>query len=297
MKITEAITEYLQYLTIQNPKSENTIKSYQNDLVIFNSFLSDLNIDDCEDVTSQVVTDFLSAQLVTKAKSSVAHALTTIRGLYDFLSYQYDISVNPTMHSKLKITRTHLPEYLNETEIVTLLDSFSQTNEDILHKALLELLFACGLRISELVNLTFSQLNMEQQLVRVVGKGNKERIVPFGNICRQALNDYINGVREVFQRERSSFVFINKKGKQVTRQYVARMIKLQSQKVGFTKNVTCHTLRHSFATQLLEGGADLRSVQELLGHSDISTTQIYTHVEEKRLHEAYDNFHPRATKK
>jgi len=297
MKIEEAITDYIQYITIQNPKSENTIKSYQQDLVIFSTYFHGLDVEDCNDVTSQLLSDLLSAQLKIKSKASVAHLMTVVRGLYSFLSYQHNLEYDPTIHVKLKITRSHLPEYLNETEIVMLLNSFGKTNDDILHKALLELLFACGLRISELVNLSFSQVNMDQQIVRVVGKGSKERIVPFGDICKHALIQYIDGVRVTYQKEKTPFIFINKQGKQVTRQYVWRMIKLQSRKVGFTKNITCHTLRHSFATQLLDGGADLRSVQELLGHSDISTTQIYTHVEEKRLHDAYDSFHPRANKK
>ena len=297
MKIEEAITDYIQYITIQNPKAENTIKSYQTDLFIFSEYFKALDIDDCSGVTSQLLSDLLSEQLKLKSKASVAHLMTVIRGLYAFLSYQHNLEYDPTIHAKLKITRSHLPEYLNEAEVVLLLNSFGKTNDDIFHKALLELLFACGLRISELVNLTFAQLNMEHQIVRILGKGSKERIVPFGDICKLALVEYIDGVRDTYLKEKTSYIFINKQGKQATRQYVWRMIKLQSQKLGFTKNITCHTLRHSFATQLLDGGADLRSVQELLGHSDISTTQIYTHVEEKRLHDAYDSFHPRANKK
>jgi len=296
MTIQEGVTEFIQYITIQNPLSENTISSYRSDLNDFNVYLDNIGISECKSVTSEHINSYLAFLQTTHQKSSVAHALTSIRGLFRYLITNHSLKNDPTIHSRIKLTRSHLPEYLNEEEITILLDSFDETPSNILHKAMFELLFACGLRISELTNLTFSQLYMDQQIVRIMGKGNKERIVPFGDICKTSIQQYINDIRSLYLKNKSNYVFINPKGKQVTRQYVDRVLKLTSAKVGINKKVSCHTLRHSFATQLLSGGADLRSVQELLGHSDISTTQIYTHVDQKKLHEAYDKFHPRANK-
>ncbi|PKM69437.1 MAG: hypothetical protein CVU94_03980 [Firmicutes bacterium HGW-Firmicutes-19] len=185
-----------------------------------------------------------------------------------------------------------LPKTLTRTDINRLLQSFPSTPLAEYQKTICEVLFATGLRVSELCQLQFQQVYTEEGILRIIGKGDKERIIPIGKSALQAYKNYVEHIRPHWLKKGSSAVFIGPNGKQLSRQYVWAMLKYKSKELGFEPNISPHTLRHSFASALLEGGADLRIIQELLGHSDISTTQIYTHIETSRLHKNYDEFHP-----
>lgn len=297
LKFSEAMHEYILYITLQDPKSKQTIQSYQNDLEQYFNYMSTVqNINEIEQITSKEIYEYLDYCLESKKKTAVARSLSAIRGMHRYIMIQYGFEIDPTLNVHIKVNKDHLPVYLNTEEMNQLLDSFDDTLVDIFHRSLLELMYACGLRIQEVIDLKLYQVHTDQQIVQVIGKGDKERVVPFGNISKKWLMEYLQKVRPLYIKTQTPYVFIKPNGQRITRQYVWTMIQKQTEKANIRKHVSNHTLRHSFATQLLDGGADLRAVQELLGHSDISTTQIYTHIEQKRLHEAYDQFHPRAKK-
>ena len=293
----EALDDYILYITLQDPKSKRTIESYTNDLEQYFNYMSQIQGKQAiEEIDGLDVFEYMNYCLETKKKSAVARSLSAIRGMHRYLMIQYNLTKDPTIDVHIQVNKDYLPVYLNESEINQLLNSFDDSLQGIFHRSLLELMYACGLRIQEVIDLKLYQVHMDQQIVKIVGKGDKERVVPFGNESKHWLLEYLHKVRPLYIKNQSSYVFIKKNGQPITRQYVWTMIQKQCQLCQFDKHVSNHTLRHSFATQLLDGGADLRAVQELLGHSDISTTQIYTHVEQKRLHEAFDQFHPRAKK-
>ncbi|MDD6467993.1 MAG: tyrosine recombinase [Erysipelotrichaceae bacterium] len=296
MELQEAFDEFIRYITLQEPKALSTIQSYKRDLNQYLQYLFSKECKEISDINHEYVQSYLNEQLQTKKKASVARNFSAIRKFHQFLFIQYD-QHDPTLNIKIKVTHDHLPVYLTSEEVNRLLESFDDSLLGIFHRSMLELMYASGLRIQELTDLKLNQVHFEQKVLRILGKGSKERIVPFNDISQHYLQLYLQMVRPVFCKTRSNLVFIKRNGQPVTRQYVWKVIQDQCKQLNMQKHISCHTLRHSFATQLLEGGADLRSVQELLGHSDISTTQIYTHVQQKRLHEAYDQFHPRARKK
>ncbi|MBQ2310828.1 MAG: tyrosine recombinase [Erysipelotrichales bacterium] len=296
ISLDDAFQEYIAHITFTEPKSENTVNSYRSDLTQYIEHLKQQGISYIADITPQSVRDFIDDLLEDNSRRSTARKATSIRGFHAYFSYQYDLP-DPTENLKVRITEDRLPSFLSEEEIKRILASFGDTNKDIFEKSMLSLIYHSGLRVHECANLKLNQVHADQLFLRILGKGGKERIVPFLEDCGNLLSRYIKDVRPEFLNGKSStYVFINPKGKQVTRQYIWRLVRERARGCGIEKHVSPHTLRHTFATELLENGADLRSVQELLGHSDISTTQIYTHVESKRLHEDYDRFFPKAGK-
>ena len=186
-----------------------------------------------------------------------------------------------------------LPTVLSLEEVTSLLDIEINTPYDARNKAILELFYSSGLRISELINLEMANVDMDENLIRVMGKGKKERIVPFGDIAKNVLNDYINNYRTSINKKNSTYIFLNNMGNKLSRQYIFRIIKQECIKKGIKKNVSPHTLRHTYATHLLKNGADLRIIQELLGHENLATTQIYTHLDNESLKKDYDEYFPR----
>ena len=186
-----------------------------------------------------------------------------------------------------------LPTVLSLEEVTSLLDIEINTPYDARNKAILELFYSSGLRISELINLEMANVDMDENLIRVMGKGKKERIVPFGDIAKNVLNDYINNYRTSINKKNSTYIFLNNLGNKLSRQYIFRIIKQECIKKGIKKNVSPHTLRHTYATHLLKNGADLRIIQELLGHENLATTQIYTHLDNETLKKDYDEYFPR----
>lgn len=294
----DALAEYKAYISLQNPKADNTIISYYHDLQEYLDWLEqNKHYKTLEEIKKDDLNMFIEAQLKLKTKRSVARVATSIRNFHRYFTAEYDLK-DISSELKVKTNNDHLPVYLNDQEIQAIMDSFSNDPKDLFEHSILELLYNSGLRVHECIALNLNQVYLEQQFIRVKGKGDKERIVPFGHKCLVILEQYLTEIRPLWLKNQgSSLLFINPQGKPLTRQYVWKLIKDRCTKVGITKDVSPHTFRHTFATQLLANGADLRSVQELLGHSDISTTQIYTHVQAERLHQDYDKYFPKPAKK
>lgn len=295
----EQLKAYLVYLTVERGLSENTRLSYQQDIRHLFAYLKDEKIHDLAQVDRFMILNFLQAlELQGKSRNSVIHMVTSLRKFFQFLQRNAYITVNPMEEVDPPKRAQHLPAVLNQAEVEALLMAPDiKTNLGIRTRTMLEVMYATGMRVSELVNLKFDDLHLDLGLIQTVGKGNKERIIPIGDTAAEWLAHYINDVRPLLAKQQvSEFVFLNDHGRQLTRQGVWKIIKQLVQQVGITKDVSPHTLRHSFATHILENGADLRIVQELLGHADISTTQIYTHISNKRLAEVYERSHPRARK-
>lgn len=284
----ELIIKYIDYLEYERKLSENTIKSYQNDLmqldIYFNSKIKDL--------THQDLLQYINS-LDTLKTRSIAHNLTVINSFYNFLCNENIITTNPCNNISLPKAPKPLPNYLTEEEITKLLNIKLNTPYDYRNKAILELLYATGLRISELCNLKITDIDLDNALIRVFGKGKKERIVPITDLVIKYLKIYIENYRnEILKNKDSEYLFISNSQKQISRQALFKIIKAQCKYVGIEKNVSPHVIRHSFATHLLKHGADLRIIQELLGHEDITTTQIYAHLVNEKIKEDYEN-HPR----
>ncbi|MCX4366148.1 MAG: site-specific tyrosine recombinase XerD [Bacilli bacterium] len=290
MNNNDYIAEFTVYLELELNYSNNTISSYGNDLYHLSKYFEkkdilNLSVRDIENYL-QTLNDFSPA--------SISHAISSLRTFYNYYIKLNKIRENPMDTIRQPKLGKHLPTYLTIEEVDKLLtihvnDGFSARN-----KAILELMYATGLRISEVVNLEFKNIDTEECIVRVMGKGSKERIVPINDIAIEALNIYIKGYRpNMLIGNAHNYIFVNNHGKQMTRQGVFKMIKAECFKKGIKKNISPHTLRHTFATHLLENGADLRIIQELLGHSDISTTQIYTHLTNQKLKQDYLEYFPR----
>ena len=216
-----------------------------------------------------------------------------MKSFYNYEERLEKIKDNPLTKFKSPKLDKSLPTVLSLEEVTSLLDIEINTPYDVRNKAILELFYSSGLRISELINLEMANVDMDENLIRVMGKGKKERIVPFGDIARNVLNDYINNYRTSINKKNSTYIFLNNLGNKLSRQYIFRIIKQECIKKGIKKNVSPHTLRHTYATHLLKNGADLRIIQELLGHENLATTQIYTHLDNETLKKDYDEYFPR----
>ncbi|MDO5440257.1 MAG: tyrosine-type recombinase/integrase [Erysipelotrichaceae bacterium] len=294
MKINEAITEYIFNLQNNEGKSDATIKSYSSDLYIYKDYLDKLRIYNIEEIDDSILRGFVVFASKKYANSSLNRLKVSVRNFHHFLAFKYDAK-DPTFAIQVSKSIKRLPIYCTISEIDEIMDTFDESKpEDILGKAILETIYGCGLRVSECCNLKLSQVNLIDGFLKILGKGNKERIVPIPGRTKRIMELYYNNVRPIWLKGSCNSFFINKNSHQIYSEYVERMIKLVLTKTDIKKPITPHKLRHSYATHLLEGGADLRSIQELLGHSDISTTEIYTHVEANRLKQSYMNFHPLA---
>ena len=287
------INKYIDYLKYERKLSENTILSYQNDLNDLYLFFNEEIIN----VTYKDLVKYINS-LSNLNPTSVAHHITVINSFYKFLLLNEDIKVNPCENIKIPKLPKRLPKYLTIEEINKLLDIKLDTCYDYRNKAMLELLYASGLRISELINLQFSNIDLNNALVRVVGKGNKERIVPINETAEKYLRLYINNYRgEILGIKQSEYLFISNAKNNITRQGFFKIIKKECKRAGIEKEISPHVLRHSFATHLLYNGADLRVIQELLGHSNIATTEIYTHIVNEKVKKDYEETHPRSSYK
>lgn len=286
------LDKYLDYIKYECKLSNNTILSYNNDLQLFiNHFkghIRSLNEND--------ITIYISSLNNAKKDTTIAHSITIIHSFYTFLLKEGIIYINPCNIRHPKLAK-HLPTYLTEEEIDILLNIELKTPLDYRNKAILELLYATGVRISELINLQLSNVDITNCIIRIMGKGKKERIVPINDVSLKYLNIYINEYRPLLIKKNiNEFLFINNLGDKISRQGIFKIIKNEAKKKSIDKNISPHTIRHSFATHLLAHGADLRVIQELLGHSDISTTQIYTHLINEQIKSDYNAFHPRSNK-
>ena len=295
--INELVINYLHFLTVERGLSANTVTSYRNDLDQFVKYLKSQNFDKFSEVTRQDITAYLQEETAQKkANSSIVRSVTSLRRFFSYLIHEKKITTDPMSLIDTPKQEKHLPEVLSRHEVEQLLETPNVGEPlGLRDRAILELMYATGLRVSEVINLKLADLHLPVGLLKTIGKGQKERIVPIGDTAAYWINEYLeHGRTKLLKEKRSDFLFLNFHGNQLTRQGIWKNLKIQVQKAGITKNITPHTLRHSFATHILENGADLRIVQELLGHADISTTQIYTHLSKRRLSEIYDKTHPRA---
>ncbi len=293
----QIIDEFLDYLSIEKGLSFNTIQAYSGDLLRFLVYMDNCNIISFNKVKRQDITSFLLTQKDRGlSTSSVARSLVAIKELFKFLLRERYIINDPCEVLESPKLWKRLPEVLSIKEVENLLGGPSAKSRfGIRDKAALELLYATGMRVSELVNLKLSQIDLELGFVRCIGKGNKERIIPIGKKAVFYIKIYLNKARTFFSSNGKDmyFLFLSRLGKRISRQSIWKIIRKYAKEVKIKKPISVHTLRHSFATHLLERGAELRIVQELLGHSDISTTQVYTHINKDRLKAIHRKFHPR----
>ena len=284
------ISDFLSYLEVEANYSKNTINSYENDLNKFEEYYKNK---DLLKITSKDIEKYIQT-LSDLAPTTVSHNISSLKTFYSYFLKQVRISNNPTDGIKSPKLGIHLPTYLTIDEVNKLLDievtdAFSSRN-----KAILELMYATGLRISEVISLEFKNIDYDECIIRVMGKGSKERIVPVNDYAIKYLKEYIDNYRpELVKNEINNYIFLNNHGRMLTRQGIFKMIKNYAALKNIKNTIGPHTLRHTFATHLLENGADLRVIQELLGHSDISTTQIYTHLTKEALHNEYKKYFPR----
>lgn len=271
-------------------KAAHTIQNYLFDIEAYKNYFVGLNLKP-QDISSDDVQTYLEFISSFKANASILRTVSTLKHFHLFIDIYFELQHNPTLTLTKVKKINRLPVVLKESDIQSLLETHNQVN-DPFYLAMIDVLYSCGLRVSELVELSFNQLFLEEGYLRILGKGDKERMIPIAPITKANLQYYIEGERITWLKGKSNYVFLKPNGKQITRQYVYNMLRSKGIEVGIKGPISPHKLRHSFATALLNGGADLRTVQELLGHSDISTTQIYTHIDHKRLHDAYDQFHP-----
>lgn len=296
MKVSNAIKEYIISISTVEGRSQNTIKAYQRDLNKYESFLNSKNIQNIEKVDKLIIDEFVNS-LKGYSSATINHTKIAVRNLHGFLSFKYDFK-NPTSNLTVNRSEKRLPVYATQDEISKLMSIFNdEVPEDLFKHTILETIYGLGLRVSECCNLRTNQINIDEGFVKILGKGNKERLVPIPGSTKELMKLYLMNVRPLWLKKSSNYFFINKKGKKIYREYVEKMIKNCLIEANIDKNLTPHKLRHSYATHLLQGGADLRAIQELLGHSDISTTEIYTHVESERLKDSYLNAHPFSKKK
>jgi len=290
------VDQYINYLVFEKGLSEKTIESYSSDLSKYLEFLKQKGVNDITQTDTPLILKHLIALRESGLGSkSCARHLITLRGFHKFLAQEKILEFDPAKLVDLPKSGLKLPDVLSVSEVSLLLNiPDSNTPLGKRNSAMIELLYAAGLRVSELVNLKFLDVNLEACFVRVMGKGSKERIVPFGLYAKNKIDDYIDNSRSLILKNHiSKYLFVARAGKPMTRQGFWKLLKQYVKQAGIKKKVTPHSLRHSFASHLLEGGADLRTVQVMLGHVDISSTQIYTHVARDHLRKIHEKYHPR----
>jgi integrase/recombinase XerD len=299
--LAKTLKEFLSYLSFEKGSSRLTIEAYRHDLSRYLSWMSECGVDAIDNITRESISDFLiEIQSLGLASTTIKRQVSSLKSFHKFCVRDGLTTDDPTATLRLPKVPSLLPDTLRIEQVSKLLDqSFPATPAGARDKAMLEVLYGCGLRVSELVGLDRSAVFLEEGLLRVTGKGDKQRVVPIGGTALRALRDYLNSARNHLHPKRSVApldgvaVFLNARGSRITRQGVFKIVDRYGALAGIDE-LHPHTLRHSFATHLLEGGADLRAIQEMLGHSDIATTQIYTHVDRTHIREEYMSTHPRA---
>lgn len=286
---------YKQYIKLERSLSPKTVEAYLHDIEKLNDFLGgrkkleEVSLEDLQDFLASLYDENISAR-------SQARIISGLKSFYKFLIFDHKIAHDPTeLLDAPKIGR-HLPEVLSIPEIEAILDGIDLSKpEGHRNKAIIEVMYGCGLRVSEVVNLRISNLHFRDNYIRIIGKGDKERLVPIGQTAQHAVMLYLEGARAQMKIKRGEedFVFLNRRGARLTREMIFMMIKQAAETAGVTKTISPHTFRHSFATHLVEGGADLRAVQEMLGHESITTTEIYTHLDRAYVKSIIEQYHPR----
>lgn len=289
--------DYLTMLRVERNVSPQTLEAYQRDLNQYLAFILDKSVTSVSNISQMHIREYIrKLNEMGMAPSSIARIFSSIRSYHKFLSAERIVVENPTLVLSSPKAIKKLPNVLMEEEISAIIDAVEVTSKFASRdKAIIEMLYSCGLRVSELCDLSLNQLFLDDDMIRVMGKGMKERLLPVGGQAKKLLNEYLIHSRLSFQKDKKAIsVFLSQNGNPLTRAMINNILRKWTQTAGITKPISPHTLRHSFATHLLEGGADLRFVQALLGHSDISTTQIYTHLDKHHLKEVYKTYHPRS---
>jgi integrase/recombinase XerC len=293
----DALFEFTSYLETQKRFSRHTVIGYRNDIEQLSAFLKEKGLTLMEARISDL-RSFLALLHRNMSPCSIGRKLAAIRGFYRYAAKQHWLDSNPAERIRSPMLPKRLPKHLDRDEVLALLQSPDiKTDLGLRDRALLELLYACGLRVSELTQLDLSEIDLTTRSVRVLGKGQKERLVPFGHHAHDALQAYFPARERLLQRSKQpslQAIFLNHAGGRLTVRSIRRTVNQAVLRAGVLYNISPHTLRHTFATHLLQAGADLRSIQELLGHTSLSTTQTYTHVDLEHLLEVYDHAHPRA---
>lgn len=295
MKINDAIVDFINYCIFEKGLSDKTKLSYENDLKVYENYLKELGVLNVDDISSDNIKDFLKMRS-DEESTTIAHNLTVIKNFHAYLLKENIVKSNPSEFIERPKLRKSLPKALSIEDIDKLLDIQLNGPFDYRNKAMLELMYGCGLRVSELVNLEINDIDMTNCLIRIFGKGSKEREVPLGEYSLYYLKLYLEKRSLLLKNKACSKLFLNNHGLGITRQGFFKILKALLLEKGLNPNVSPHTLRHSFATHLVNRGADLRSIQEMLGHSDISTTKIYTKISDEKVLEEYNLFHPRSVK-
>lgn len=291
MNLEDIKNDYLRYLLIDKNYSKNTINSYDIDLKKFTLYFKDKKI---ENISSNDLKDYIKyLNKQNLNEKSIARNISCLKSFYKYLIIEKIVKNNITDALYMPKLQKSLPNILSPDEVDKLLDIKLTDTFSYRNKAMIELMYSSGLRVSELVDLKLQDIDLSQDIVRIFGKGSKERIIPIGDYAKEYLEIYINEYRNsMFKNGINEYVFLNNHGNKMTRQGFFKIIKKISNEVGIKKEISPHTLRHSFASHMLKYGADLRTIQELLGHSDISTTQIYTHITNEELKNNYKEYHP-----
>jgi integrase/recombinase XerD len=291
------IEDFIHYLLVERGLADNTVISYKRDLIAYITYLQKQelisSIDEIKRIHILNYLGFLKDK--GRASTTLARMLASIRAFHDFLFREKRVDHDPTSHIESPKTERKLPSILSQSEVDRLLTATPLTSPfGLRDKAMLELLYATGIRVSELTQLDIDDVHLAMGYIRCLGNGSKERVIPIGTMATDALRSYLNGRQALLKKHDDDALFLNHHGNRLSRQGFWKILKRLSKEANIDKNLTPHTLRHSFATHLLENGADLRSVQEMMGHADISTTQIYTQISKTRLRDIYKTYHPRA---
>jgi integrase/recombinase XerD len=293
----DLIQEFINYVSVERGLAKNTLLAYSRDLKTYADYLKVKSVINPDAVKREDITNFLySLKKKGLSTTSICRSLAAIKMFHRFLVRENFSKEDPTTLVETPKVWKRIPEVLSQKEIEAIIQAAHGKKPQMIRDyAILELFYASGMRVSELVDLKLNGINLDAGYIRCIGKGSKERLIPIGKKSREALSVYCQKVRPkmVLKSTGADELFLSRLGKRITRQSVWKLIKDYARKAGIKKNIKPHTLRHTFATHLLEHGADLRSVQEMLGHSDISTTQIYTHVDKERLKSVHKQFHPR----
>jgi integrase/recombinase XerD len=297
MSMKDLLSEFINYLAVERRLAKNTVDAYSRDINRFISLMKLVSSQEVLKITRTDISDYLSSfKKESLSASSQARHLVSMKMFFRFLLGEGIIDSDPTEHIESPALTRKLPETLSFEEVEQLL-KMPDTNYPLGFRdsAMIELLYATGVRVSELISLTLNDINLEVGYIISFGKGSKERIIPLGEEASLKLQGYLSSSRPLIIKDKENKeLFVNRQGNKMTRQGFWKIIKKYTRTAGIVKKISPHSLRHSFATHLLEGGADLRSVQKMLGHADISTTQIYTHIIKERLRSIYDKYHPRA---
>ncbi len=295
--ISEHIDRFINYLVVEKGLAQNSVKAYSSDLSDFARFLAESEVEALDAIEKLNILLYLED--LKKRRSSTqtsARRLVCLRNFFLFQQAEGKISTNPAEELLLPRLSRQLPDSLTIQEVETLLGQPNRQKPSGFRDAtMLELLYATGLRVSELIGLRLHDVDLEELVVRTMGKGGKERLIPLHRSAAEMIREYIHNARPgLLKQKRSEYLFLNLRGGKLSRQYFWKRIKEYALEAGITKSISPHSMRHTFATHLLDGGADLRSIQAMLGHVDISSTQIYTHVSRERIKSEYDRLHPRA---